>query len=354
MVRRLVCWVVKNGVFGAAVLGASVVLPCATCSADALRPTAPARERTHDQLWIVSCRGAAFSAADEDSTRLHYLAYRPTGIEATGPVSSPAWQTATSEDFIASGDTRAITCVLVLGNGYTASETQAVGQKAYRHLVAGLAGDTAVRFVVWSWPSDHADTGPIKDLRIKAGRTWQVARSLSRWVDDIEPTGGLSLLGTSFGARIVMEALELRAATSTDGGSPSLSRPPTNVVLISAAVDNDWLLPGRRLDMALSQVDQLLLVNNTSDRVLKRYHWLYGRRSTATALGNSGLPVGVRLGPAGEKVTQYDAASIVGRQHGCSAYFESPRLVALMRKYLFPIANPAEPPSVPDMPPVDG
>src|SRR5579863_5149091 len=247
MVRRLVCSVVKSGLFGAAVLGASVVLPCATCSADALRPTAPAQERTRDQFWVVSCRGAAFSTSDDDSTRLHYLAYRPTGVGSPGV--SGVWQTATSDDFAAATDRQAMTCVLVLGNGYTASETQAVGQKAYRRLVAGLPRDTAVRFVLWSWPSDHVDTGPIKDLRIKAGRTGQVARSLAHWLDDFGPTDRLSLVGTSFGARIVMEALELRALAPPGDASAAVSRPAANVVLVSAAVDNDWLLPGRKLDM---------------------------------------------------------------------------------------------------------
>ncbi|HWB13226.1 MAG TPA: hypothetical protein VG826_28630 [Pirellulales bacterium] len=343
MVRRFVCWVVKNGLFGVAVLGVSVVPPCATCDADALRPAAPARERAGDQFWVVSCRGAALSTAESDSTRLHYRTYRPTG----------GWSTAVAEDFRASADPQATTCVLVLGNGYTSAETQAMGQKVYRRLVAGLPGDTAVRFVVWSWPSDHVDAGPIKDLRVKAGRTWHVARALAHWLDDIEPVGRLSLMGASFGARVVMETLELRA-TASDSVSRSPARPAANVVLISAAVDNDWLLPGRKLDMALSQVDRLLLVNNTSDRVLKRYHWLYGRRSTATALGNTGLPAGVRLGPDGDKVVQYDAAPIVGRQHGCGAYIESPRLTGLMQRYLFPGGTAVDTPSVPEMPPVDG
>lgn len=343
MVRRFACWLVKNGVFSAAVLGASsgLVLPCPICRADSLRPGAPVRERTRDQLWVVSCRGEAFSAAEHDASRLRYSAYRPAG----------GWSTAASEDFLASADPQAVTCVLVLGNGYTSTETQVTGQKTYRHLVAGLSPETPVRFVVWSWPSDHADTGPIKDLRIKAGRTWQVARSLARWLDDSGPGRQVSLLGTSFGARVVMEALELRAGGSAGG---SISRPPVNVVLVSAAVDNDWLLPGRQLDLALSQIDRLLLINNSSDRLLKRYHWLYGRRSTATALGNSGLPASLRVGPDRERIAQYDAAPIVGRQHGCSAYFDSPRLVGLMQRYLFlGGASPASP-SVPEAPPVEG
>ncbi|HEV3342660.1 MAG TPA: hypothetical protein VG125_19970, partial [Pirellulales bacterium] len=74
----------------------------------------------------------------------------------------------------------------------------------------------------------------------------------------------------------------------------------------------------------------------------------------ATALGNSGLPASLRLGLDGERIAQYDAAPIVGRQHGCNAYFESPRLVGLMQRYLFSGGAAPESPSAPESPPVDG
>jgi hypothetical protein len=329
------------------VVGLFALVPCAARGAEVAPSMAPTHLRPHDQLWLVSCRGVVHQSPDGDVSHLRYTAYRTHG----------GWSSATREDFQTTAARQAVTCVLVLGNGYTASETQAMGQKAYRRLVAGLPIELAVRFVVWSWPSDPADTGPIKDLRIKAGRTWQVAHWLARWLDEVEPTGAVSLLGTSFGARIVMESLELRAADTVDpaqvGDTVPAAHTAINVVLISAAVDNDWLLPGRQLDMALSQVDRLLLVNNSSDRVLKRYHWLYGRRSKATALGSAGLPVS-SFASVSDKIAQYDAAPIIGRQHGCGAYFDSPRLVALMRNCLFSSeASPAPPDSSP-LPEVPG
>lgn len=305
------------------------VAPCAGRGSDVVPPATPTAVRPHDQLWVVSCRGVVHQSSDNELSRLRYAAYR----------TNAGWSSATHAAFEAAVEPNSVTCVLVLGNGYTDSDTKAMGQKAYRRLVSSLPIDLPVRFVVWSWPSDHADTGPVKDLRIKAGRTWQVAHWLARWLDEVGRDRAVSLLGTSFGARIVMESLELRAAEiakrEKEVDPLPISQRAFNVVLVSAAVDNDWLLPGRQLDLAMSQVDRLLLVNNSSDWVLKRYHWLYGRRSKVSALGATGLPASAGLASATDKIAQYDAAPIVGRQHGCSAYFDSPRLVGLMRDCLF-------------------
>ena len=284
-------------------------------------------DRPHDQMWLVSCRSVSHDRHDDDLDELTYAVHQPT----TG------W-TATNQQAFVSGAPATTTCVLVLGNGYTASETRSLGQTAYRRLTAGLPADLGVRFVIWSWPSDHTDLGPIKDLRIKAARTPGVAYCLARWLDNVPSPERVSLLGTSFGARIVMEALELRAGGQVGNWrlepSSGLPRPKVGVVLISAAIDNGWLLPGRRLGDSLSQTDRLLLVNNSSDYMLKRYHWLYGPRSKVGAVGSTGLPTG-GLSAAGD-ISQIDAAPIIGRYHGCGPYFESPRLVTAMRSCLFP------------------
>ena len=287
------------------------------------RGAAPAS--AEHELWLVSCRQGALN--DGNPARLVYSAHR----EASG------WSPANQDDFRGSS-APAAHCVLVLGHGYTAAQTLQLGTTIFRRLTAAMPADLPVRFVIWSWPSDKADTGPIKDLRAKAARTPQVARCLARWLDETPLPGRLSLLGTSFGARIVMEALELRSGGRLGSvqlaGSPSTSRQPVNVVLISAAIDNDWLFPGRRLGSAVSDVDRLLLINNRDDSVLNRYHWLYGMRSKAAALGVTGLAAG-RLGEAARSIQQLDAASIIGRQHGCAPYFDSPRLLAAMRPVLF-------------------
>lgn len=289
-------------------------------------PANSSTARPQDQLWLVSCRRVSYGERNA-LAELSYVVHQPLS----------GW-TAASQDAFRDGAPTSNTCVLVLGNGYTSGQTRSLGETAYHRLVDGLPTECGVRFIIWSWPSDHIDTGPVKDLRVKASRTPQVALLMARWLDAMPLSGQVSLLGTSFGARIVMEALQLRAggqvgnrALEATGDNP---RRAVHVVLISAAIDDDWLLPGNRLGGAISQTEQLLLVNNSSDHVLKRYHWLYGRRSRTAALGSTGLRAG---GGFSENITQIDAAAIIGRHHGCAPYFDSPRLVAAMRSHLFDI-----------------
>ncbi len=116
------------------------------------------------------------------------------------------------------------------------------------------------------------------------------------------------------------------------------------MVLIAAAVDNDWILPGHCHGRALSVVDRLLLVNNGCDRILARYHWLYGRRSCAEALGYTGLVGGGQLGAELSKITQFDACCNVGTDHDWALYFGSPAVVGRIVPLLFRTsAVPAQP-----------
>lgn len=337
-VARILTLVIAAVIFAVRLASAAGEPPANAPPPTEIAPSASAG-RPLDQLWLVSCRHVVDRDRDGGLSQLTYTVHHA----ATG------WAAANQQTYQHAAAPTLTTCVLVLGNGYTASQTRSLGQTAYHRLVSGLSPELAVRFVIWSWPSDHTDAGPVKDLRIKAGRTPHVAHCLARWLDEASSPGPMSLLGTSFGARIVFEALELRGGGRVGNRQltqpASAARPKFNVVLISAAVDNDWLLPGRRLDLALSQADRVLLINNSSDVVLKRYHWLYGRRSTNAALGSTGLRGSSRLGAYAGRIAQIDAAPIIGRHHGCQPYFESPRLVSSMRAYLFDARDAKEPPS---------
>jgi hypothetical protein len=336
MVRRFYGSRSDQCAFAASLLLVLKVLICATrCGANEIDQGAAASPLpvatatlSQNQLWLVNCRGADYQA-DDALAGLTYAVYRP----------GAGWTNSDKAQFEHGGSPSLGTCVLVFGNGYTAADTRGLGHMVYKRLTAGLPIETRVRFVIWSWPSDHADAGPIKDLRIKAARTTKVAWRLAHWMEGASSDRRLSLLGTSFGARIVLEALELRGGGQLGHlrlENPShVAREKVNVVLVSAALDNDWLLPGHRLDGAVTQIERLLLVNNTSDSVLKRYHWLYGSRSKAAALGSTGLRMPWAVGALGERLMQIDAAPIIGRRHGCAPYFESPRLLAAMREVLF-------------------
>ena len=135
-------------------------------------------------------------------------------------------------------------------------------------------------------------------------------------------TGALHLLG---GGNLCGMRLEARVHPQ---------RAPMQVVLLAAAMDNDWLLPGHFHGQAISQVRAMLLVNNGCDRLLQRYQLLYPGRGCEQALGYNGLALGCLNPDDRDKVTQVDACCQVGSQHVFINYVESPDLLDRMRAYL--------------------
>ena len=99
---------------------------------------------------------------------------------------------------------------------------------------------------------------------------------------------------------------------------PEGPRAPMRAVVIAAAVNSDWILPGSRHGEALALVDRMLVVYNSCDPVLKRYRLIADSRS-ATALGYTGLVCSDRLGEAAERIEQIDAAPWVGKTHDLDA-----------------------------------
>ena len=317
-------------------------------SAPAAHRAVPFPNRPQDQLWVVSCREAPGAAVEHATSFLRYWQYQGPGQQASGQQASgqPSgqWLPSDRDSFVAANVPSSTSCVFVAGNGYTDAETRALGRSAYQGLTRGLSAETPLRFVIWSWPSDRTDAAVIQDLRIKAARTDRVAWHLAEWLNETAPGLDCSLIGASFGVRVAGGALHLLGGGRLGGYTLTQrngSLAPMPVLFISPAIDNDWLLPGHRFGRAMSQVERLLLVNNSSDRMLKRYHWLYGRRSPAEALGHSGLVAASRFGDDRAKILQLDAAAVIGPQHGCGPYFQSSGLAARMRSHLIESAPSA-------------
>jgi hypothetical protein len=278
-----------------------------------------------DDIWIVSCRAVGHLGSTPNLNQLVYGRH----------VSNRGWTSSDQHAFLSSDSRSSATIVFVPGDGYTYSQTRDLGMHAYQRMIAGLPSEVAVRFVIWSWPSDQVARRRVRDLRIKASRTPWVAWCLSHWLDTIERGSPICLIGTGFGARIVGESLHLRGGGKLGGYQliATNSRSPVRAVLISAAIDNDWLLPGRRLGHALSSVERMLVVTNSSDPVLVRYRWLYGIRSRAVALGYAGLAGGSSKLTSASRIEQVDAASLVGPNHGFMYYFSVPQVVARIQPY---------------------
>jgi hypothetical protein len=264
-------------------VGAMLLSAVAECAGEPTREAADSFVRDGgvltDTIWLVSSRhlpSQVGCAMDSEPLRFWRM-----------ECSGRTWR-ADREAFLADGSGH-WTCIYAHGNRISPGYAIRRGLEVYRTLRANQH-NIPLRFVVWSWPSDTIH-GPVRDARIKAARTDAEGFYMAALLHDLSPDEPLSLIGFSFGSRIITGALHLLAGGSLRGQSLPLDSghvmPATRVVLMASAMDNDWLLPGHPHGLAVSKVDRLLLLNNSRDHALKRY-WVVSGSHQVPALGFAG------------------------------------------------------------------
>jgi hypothetical protein len=209
--------------------------------------------------------------------------------------------------------------VWVHGNRVERNEARHEGLTVYRALLPCVPDQTPIRFLIWSWPTERV-RGHLRDVRQKAYRSDPAGAQLACVLARVDAHTPIGLVGFSFGARVITGALNELAHTSIESEPTHAAR---RAVFFAAAVDDDWLLPGHVHGEALSQLDSLLLLNNSCDRALRRYHWL-DRCRRPSALGYVGLPCAAELGEDAAKVEQEDVRSIIGCRHDSFRYYCQP------------------------------
>jgi len=296
---------------------------------------AAAADPAPEQVWLISTRNAPWCCppAGEDVP----LEYWQLGPDCQ-------WIAADREAFLATDDPAVPTSVYIHGNRADRRTAIRQGWKIYRQLEAQAAG-RPFRFVIWSWPADRLRGGNRRDTRVKASRSDVQGYYLAGWLGQLDPDVPVCLVGYSFGARAITAALHILAGGQVAGRSlPEghvVERAPVRAVLVAAAMDSGWLLPGHRNGLALSRLDRVLVLLNCSDPVLKFYPLMYGLGGPQ-ALGRAGPACPGRLGDEAEKIELLDVTCSVGRNHDWDCYVRSPALRAHLAWYTFPETEPAE------------
>ena len=283
---------------------------------------AAAMQPSLDRIFLVSTRPLG-TRCDPSimAGALHCERY----VAAAGGLG--AWQPITWSEVASEFADPLPTVVYVHGNRINCGEDKSHGLTFYRSLAACKQGDSPLRYVIWSWPSEQI-RGPVKDYQVKAARTRQVGWQLAWAVDQLPEKSPLALVGYSFGARVVTGALHLLAGGEMDGLTLPETlhprRPPMRAALVAAAVDADWLRPRGYHGRALEQVDELLLVNNQRDPAMRFYHLPMDHR--ARPLGFSGPASIASLGELASRVRSIDFTGAVGRHHALSKYLATSKL----------------------------
>lgn len=280
--------------------------------------------RTDDSVWMISTRHLGCLCRDPQADPdFQWQRYD----------WDSGWHEANRSDWLAPEPPGTITVVYVHGNRVQYGEAGGRGLAAYRALTRHAADSRPIRFVVWSWPSDKLrGPKPMRDARVKAARTPTESFYLASFLSQLKPDTPLSLLGFSFGTRIISGALHL-----AEGGSlrsldlaEASARPAhtVRVAMLAAAMDNDSWLSGHGHGQAWSAVERLCLQYNTCDPVLRFYPRL-DRCSRTQALGYTGFCWPASLGEEAGRLEQCDVCCEIGKTHEERAYLAS---AAIMRR----------------------
>lgn len=294
-----------------AALSSSASIAVANTFANGIRP--------QDEIILVNVRPACSGC---DPTMLaHTVQF--ASYQATDDSGYRHWQASNLESIVGA-DPAVSTVIFVHGNRLTNWDAKCEGVAAYRRIVRQITDDAPIRFVIYSWPSAQI-SGPLKDVRVKAARTRPAGCQLAWFVDQLSPQTPLTMVGFSFGARIVTGSLHILGGGSLGGLRPAElqnpARQPVNVVMLASALNSDWLCPGHYHGQAMTMVHQMLLVNNCEDRAMKYYRFS-STCGNPQALGYCGPTC---IDPEGaSKLTQLNASRYVGNEHNLFCYLSTP------------------------------
>ncbi|MEX0643442.1 MAG: hypothetical protein WD468_12110 [Pirellulales bacterium] len=278
--------------------------------------------RLQDEIVVVNTRMLCGSCDPESlRTGLRFETY-----SICNDAGARRWQASDLESFLAF-DSSVRTIIFVHGNRITPGDAKHEGLSVYRKL-ANYAGDgERIRFVIWSWPSGQT-SGPLRDVREKAARTGPAGCQLAWFLDQMPTETPVSLVGFSFGARIITGGLHILAGGSLGGCTLAEhvhpNRPPMNVVLMAAALHANWLGDGQYHGLAMTQVDRMFLVNSCQDMAMRYYRFVQ-QRGNPQALGLCG-PTRIS-GENAAKIQMRDVGRCTGSTHNLFLYLCAPGVV---------------------------
>ncbi|MDR1962245.1 MAG: alpha/beta hydrolase [Planctomycetaceae bacterium] len=250
--------------------------------------------------WFVDTRSA--------TTGLEHLTVKKLGENSR---SVRQWRSATLEEFLETHCPQKPLVIVIHGNWTTAADAQSHGMTFDRLLEK--RGEH--RLLIWSWSSERVACGIRKDALIKAQRAEDQANDLVLFLRNLKPNSKVSLIGFSFGAKLVCETLQMLA--TAEGKRNELS---IRSVLLAGALDCGSLAPNGKYGQALSETEKMLIHVNPDDETLCFYPLLV-RIGGPQAIGKKGV-----AGLSKEnrpKIKSVNVARQLGTEHRFMASFQT-------------------------------
>ncbi|MDR0392241.1 MAG: alpha/beta hydrolase [Planctomycetaceae bacterium] len=246
------------------------------------------------------------------------------GFEIDQLDKNSRWKTSTLDAFIQTHDSDKPLVIVTHGYKMTYKEAKQFGINFSR--LTRKFGDH--RFLFWSWDADKEMCG-IKSDAINAGKKADSeAKHLVNFLRRLKSGSKVSLVGFSYGARLISVALHEFGADrfkSDNSQVPNDNLSSTikiNVIFLAAAVDRDQFGQNKKYGNMLSVVDKLLININVSDPALYFYPLLSGVGSPK-AVGRRGINVSGIPKNLVTKIKSIDVRPEIGVDHTFISSFQA-------------------------------
>jgi hypothetical protein len=277
-------------------------------------------------MYLVDTRCLGCPCCNDDVLDLPIYRYEP---------GADAWQPASLDQLIHDAED-SVTSIHIHGNRIDQSVAIERGWAVYHEWVQRDGNATRLTFIVWSWPSSKI-RGQLKDVRAKAERTKFECVYVARLLAALPAGARISMTGHSYGARIICGAAHLIAGCDLSGYrlEDATAGPPRNIraVLSAAAMHNYWLSPGCYMGCALTQMDRVLNLYNSSDPALRFYRFIE-RGSKPAALGYTGSVFCDDADGLANRIDEVNVVGVVGNEHSFLQYLCSPEVADLSAPYV--------------------
>ncbi|MGV3483724.1 MAG: hypothetical protein ACO1RT_04845 [Planctomycetaceae bacterium] len=273
------------------------------------------RDPSQDRIWLISTRSLAHDAC---CAQLDRPAFHIARIDHCGTMCQAALQ-----ELVDERDVGRPVLIQIHGNRMTDDAAIERGLFVYRHTMPHC-DPRPLDYVIFSWPSDREGI-LINDGREKAERTDAQGLYLS-WLlrEFVQREIPVAMIGFSFGGRIATGATHALAGGALGGRrlpAPHLRGADVSMGLIAPALEDDWLRPGNYHGLASQNTQNMSILYNRRDAVLKRY-WLIDRVRGDRALGYTGpRAIAPRVDGTPMPVAAHDCSLTLGIRHDEKKYY---------------------------------
>lgn len=241
------------------------------------------------------------------------------------------------DELLQSLDPEAPICIMV--HGSLVKWDAALTDSYYTYLwLRNAAPHRPLNVIFFTWPSDYLPTKIVPiDANILGKRAEYNGHYLAQLISKLPEHHPISLLGHSHGARMVSSTLHLIGGGSVQGVSLSecgihicCHSRQFRAVFAAAAINHNWLNPGKRYGCSLNCTDCLVNLRNKKDRLLFFYPVLapVSRR----ALARTGFTYFDRraLGDNYARIKDIDVSQCVGSGHMFPNYYSHPEIAEMI------------------------